>query len=91
METPKIPAAAIPDEDGMLPEYDFTGGARGKYAGRITARSKSVTLTPNVATVFADSDAVNAALRMLIDIARASAASNPASPSTNAASPESPA
>jgi len=41
--------------------------------------------------VFADSDAVNAALRMLIDIARASAASNPASPSTNAASPESPA
>lgn len=29
METPKTLAAAIPDEDGMLPECDFTGECAG--------------------------------------------------------------
>lgn len=58
----------------MLPEYDFdySKAIRNPYAGKITSRSKSVTLAPDVAAVFADSDAVNTALRSLITLARAS-------------------
>lgn len=62
-----------PDDDGMLPKYGFTGKMRGKHAGCITSRSKSVTLTPNAAAVFAYSEAIDAARCMLFDIARASA------------------
>ncbi len=58
----------------MLPEYDFnySKAIRNPYAGKITSRSKSVTLAPDVVAVFADSDAVNTTLRSLIAIARAS-------------------
>lgn len=84
METPKNSTPPALDDDEMLPEYDFTGGVRGKYAGKITSRSKSVTLAPDVAAVFADSDAVNAALRTLIDIARASVSPLPPTPEQSA-------
>lgn len=40
----KADQSSIPDEDGMLPEYDFRGGVRGKYAERYAAGT-SVTLT----------------------------------------------
>jgi len=58
----------IKDAD-MLPEYDFSGGKRGKYAATYAQGTNIVMLPPDVAEVFPDSDSVNAALRTLINIA----------------------
>jgi len=52
--------------DEMLPEYDFSKGVRGKYAARFLKGSNVVVLEPDIAKVFADSDAVNEALRTLV-------------------------
>jgi hypothetical protein len=57
-------------EPEMLDEYDFSRGVRGKYAERYAAGSNVVVLSPDVAEVFPDSEAVNEALRALIKIAR---------------------
>jgi hypothetical protein len=56
----------------MLAEYDFSQGVRGKYAQRYAQGTNVVVLSPDVAEFFPDSEAVNAALRTLIDIARQS-------------------
>jgi hypothetical protein len=56
-------------EDEMLPEYDFSKGVRGKYAKRYAQGTNVVLLAPDVARVFKSSDAVNSALRGLIEIA----------------------
>jgi hypothetical protein len=56
------------DEDEILPEYDLTGGVRGKYAGRYAEGTNLVRLDPDVAKVFPDSAAVNDALRALVKI-----------------------
>jgi len=61
-------------DDGMLDEYDFRGGDRGKYARRYAEGSNVVVLSPDVAEAFPDSESVNEALRALMDIARRSAA-----------------
>jgi hypothetical protein len=50
-------------------EYDFSAGQRGKYAARFAAGTNIVVLSPDVAKVFPDSDAVNDALRTLIKLA----------------------
>lgn len=74
-------------DDGMLPEYDFTGkkGVRGKYYkamrqgytvrihnedGSITEKKydPTITLEPDVAVYFPDSESVNNALRTLISL-----------------------
>lgn len=52
----------------MLEEYDFSGGVRGKYAGRFAQGASVVVLDPDVAEVFRDSESVNAALRALAGI-----------------------
>lgn len=52
----------------MLEEYDFSGGVRGKYAGRFARGSSVVVLDPDVAQVFTDSESVNQALRALAAI-----------------------
>ena len=61
-----------PDE--ILPEYDFRGGVRNKYAARYAATVAEgaclVTLDPDVAAVFPDSSSVNEALRALAGIIR---------------------
>lgn len=57
-------------EDEMLPEYDFSGGVRGKYYEAYQQATNIVVLDPDVAEVFRDSAAVNEALRMLARIAR---------------------
>jgi hypothetical protein len=62
------PAAGDPDEP--LPEYDFRGGVRGKYAARYAEGSNVVVLDPDVAAVFPDARAVNEALRALAGIIR---------------------
>jgi hypothetical protein len=52
----------------MLPEYDFSGGVRGKYAARYARGTNVVVLSPDVAKVFPDSASVNQALRACADI-----------------------
>lgn len=52
----------------MLDEYDFSGGVRGKYAGRFAQGANVVVLDPDVAEVFPDSESVNTALRTLAGI-----------------------
>jgi hypothetical protein len=49
----------------MLPEYDFSGGVRGKYVGRLVKGSNVVVLDRDVQKLFPDSASVNAALRAL--------------------------
>ncbi|HEX5442864.1 MAG TPA: hypothetical protein VFW87_03500 [Pirellulales bacterium] len=56
----------------MLDEYDFSKGERGKYAKRYSEGTKIVVLAPDVAEVFQDSEAVNDALRGLVEIIRRS-------------------
>lgn len=51
---------------GMRPEYDFSGGARGKYADRYAEGSNIVVLEPDVADAFPDSESVNDALREVL-------------------------
>ena len=54
----------------MLAEYDFIQGVRGKYVQRYAEGTNLVVLSPDDAEFFPDSDAVNAALRALVVIAR---------------------
>ena len=54
----------------MLREYDFSRGARGKYARRYAKGSNIVILDPDVAKVFPNADAVNSSLRSLAEIIR---------------------
>jgi hypothetical protein len=56
----------------LLAEYDFSQGVRGKYAQRYAEGTNVVVLSPDVAEFFPNSEAVNAALRALVDIARKS-------------------
>ena len=63
-------AARAKRDPDMLAEYDFSQGVRGKYAKRYTEGTNLVVLSPDVAEFFPDSEAVNAALRALVDIAR---------------------
>jgi hypothetical protein len=61
-KTVKRPA----DRDTMRPEYDFSGGVRGKYAGRFRQGTNLILLDPDVAAAFKNSAAVNRALRRLL-------------------------
>jgi hypothetical protein len=57
-------------KDTMRPEYDMTGGVRGKYAGRFKGDVVMVPLAPDVAKAFPDGDSVNEALRVLLKAAK---------------------
>ena len=61
--------------DEMRPEYDIRGGVRGKYYERYRAGTNVVLLERDVAEVFRDSESVNRALRLLVNVAQASASS----------------
>ena len=54
----------------MLPEYDFSGAVRGKYYEHYQQGTNVVLLEPDVAQAFKDSESVNRALRLLLDLAR---------------------
>jgi len=54
----------------MRGEYDFSRGARGKYARRYTQGANVVVLEPDVAKVFPSTEAVNSSLRALAGIFR---------------------
>jgi hypothetical protein len=61
--------------DDLGPEYkrsDFGKMVRGKYASRISAATNVVVLDPEVAEAFPNDQAVNEALRTLINVAKAS-------------------
>ncbi len=58
------------ESDELLPEYDFSGGVRGKYARRFTKDTIMVALDPDVAEVFPDPKSVNKALRAIGHIIR---------------------
>jgi hypothetical protein len=62
-------------DDDMLPEYDFSGGEHGKYAKQYAGGTNVVLLSPDVAEAFPNAEAVNNALRALVNIARQSVAS----------------
>jgi len=54
-------------------EYDFVqmeGGIRGKYVERYRAGTNLVLLDPDVAQAFPNDEAVNDALRLLIQVAQ---------------------
>jgi hypothetical protein len=58
------------DDDELRDEYDLTqlqGGVRGKYVQRYRAGTNLVRLAPDVAAAFPNEDAVNAALRLLME------------------------
>jgi hypothetical protein len=57
-------------KDTMRPEYDMSGGVRGKYASRVKGDVVMVPIAPDVAAAFPDADAVNEALRVLIKAAK---------------------
>ncbi|UBF30240.1 hypothetical protein K9N68_34020 (plasmid) [Kovacikia minuta CCNUW1] len=56
--------------DELRPEYDFSGGVRGKYYEAYMQSSNVVVLDPDVAEIFRDSASVNEALRLLAKIAK---------------------
>lgn len=57
-------------DDEMRPEYDFSGGVRGKYYEAYQKSRNVIILDPDVAAVFPDSAAVNEALRLLVKAAQ---------------------
>jgi hypothetical protein len=65
------PDAQLDDE--LREEYDETllkNGVRGKYAQRMANGSNVVRLAPDVAAAFPTEEAVNQALRLLLQAAR---------------------
>ncbi len=63
-----------PEDDHLRPEYDFAsmkGGVRGKYVARLRKGSNLVLLEPEVAAAFPSAEAVNEALRGILNTTRA--------------------
>ena len=61
-------------DDDLRPEYDLSelkGGVRGKYYRQAVAGTNLMLIEPDLANVFPDSEAVNRALRLLVDTAEA--------------------
>ncbi len=63
----KLPRKRGPD---MQDEYDFSKGARGKYAKRFAKPSNFVVLDADVTAYFPDAETVNEALRTRVKIVR---------------------
>ena len=56
---------------GRRHHFDYSKGVRGKYYQRILREGANiVVLDPDIAKAFKDSDAVNTALRSLLDLTR---------------------
>lgn len=60
--------------DDLRPEYDLSqllkGGVRGKYAEQFHAGTNLVLLAPDVAQAFPNDQAVNTALRLVMQLAQ---------------------
>jgi len=61
-------------EDELRPEYDLAellkGGVQGKYVEQYQEGANLVLLTPDVAAAFPNSDAVNKALQLVIQMSK---------------------
>jgi hypothetical protein len=57
------------EDNDMRPEYDFSKGVRGKHYRAYQEGSNVVFLEPDIAKDFKDSESVNHALRMLMELA----------------------
>ena len=57
------------EENELRSEYDFSCGVRGKHYRAYRQGTNMVFLEPDIAAVFKDSEAVNHALRMLMELA----------------------
>jgi hypothetical protein len=57
-------------DPGLLAEYDFSRGVRGRYARRYAQGANVVVLEPDVAKAFPNSAAVNSSLRALAALLR---------------------
>jgi len=61
-------------DDDLRPEYDLRrllrGSVRGKYAERYRAGTNLVLLHPDVAKAFPNEEAVNEALRLVIELTK---------------------
>jgi hypothetical protein len=62
-------------DDDLQPEYDFSAGVRGRHFEAYRKGTNVVFLDPDVAAIFKDSAAVNAALRLLLTLTREQAGS----------------
>jgi hypothetical protein len=65
--------------DDLREEYDFSqlpGGIRGKYVKSAQMGSNVVLLEPDIAQVFRTAEAVNQALRLLIQLAKTQVATS---------------
>ena len=66
--------ASRKSSDELRPEYrrsDFASLVRGKYAARVSQATNVVVLEPDIAKAFPTSAAVNDALRVVLQAARA--------------------
>ena len=64
----------VPADDDMRPEYDFAsmkGGVRGKYVRLLREGTNIVVLEPEVAEAFLTEQAVNEALKGMLNTTRA--------------------
>ncbi|MGO9257082.1 MAG: hypothetical protein ACLQU1_12370 [Bryobacteraceae bacterium] len=65
--------SAAKNSDELRPEYDLSrlqGGVRGKYYRRATAGTNLVLIDRDLANLFPNSEAVNRALRVLVEAAQ---------------------
>ena len=56
------------NDPDMQKEYDFSKGVRGKYAEKYAEGANVVVIEPDIAKYFPDQEAVNDALRSIVDI-----------------------
>ena len=56
--------------EDLRSEYDFSAGVRGKHHQNYQAGTNVVFLDADVAKAFKDSESVNQALRLLLDLAK---------------------
>ena len=66
----RVRSGAKRSGEPLRPKYDFSKGRRNKYAARYARGSNVVVLDPDVAAVFPNASAVNAALRALAGVIR---------------------
>ena len=59
----------VDETDTMRTQYDFSKGVRGRHHQAYQQGSNVVLLEPDLAEIFKDSESVNRALRMLVDLA----------------------
>jgi hypothetical protein len=58
----------VPKDPDLLEEYDFSLGVQGKYADRFQEGTNLVLLEPDIAEAFPSDEAVNAALRLVMQL-----------------------